>query len=79
MSDDILAYRMIKSANLSDQDERVVKATCKLDYVEVKDKLKSIYGDAGSSKSDFQCNIKTEEFLTLPMNARTVLKILQCL
>ena len=61
MSDDILAYRMIKSANLSDQDERVVKATCKLDYVEVKDKLKSIYGDAGSSKSDFQCNIKTEE------------------
>ena len=63
MSNDLLAYRMIKSANLSEQDERLVKATCKLDYAEVKDKLKSMFGDAVSSKSssDFLGNIKTED------------------
>ena len=62
MSEDLLAYRMIKSANLSEQDERLVKATCKLSYVEVKDKLKSMFGDAVSSKpSDFHVNVKTED------------------
>ena len=61
MSDDVLAYRMIKSASLSEQDERVVKATCKLAYGDVKDKLKSIFGEAGSSKSDLQTQIKTED------------------
>ena len=39
MSDDLLAYRMIKSANLSEQDEKMVKATCDLKYADVKDKL----------------------------------------
>ena len=38
-SDDFLAYRLIKSANLTDQDEKMVKATCDLKYEEVKDKL----------------------------------------
>ena len=62
MSDDLLAYRLIKSANLLEQDERVVKATCKLNYSEVKDKLKSMFGDAVSSKSsDFHVNVKAEE------------------
>ena len=46
MSDDLLEYKLIKSANLSGQDEKVVKATCKLTYEDVKAKLKSIYGDA---------------------------------
>ena len=62
MSDDLLAYRLIKSANLPEQDERVVKATCKLQYSEVKDKLKSMFGDAVSSKSsEFHVNVKTED------------------
>ena len=30
MSDDLLAYRLIKSANLSEQDEKMVKAMCTL-------------------------------------------------
>ena len=51
ISDDLLAYRMIKSANLSEQDEKVVKATTTLSYDAVKDKLKSIFGDVGTSKS----------------------------
>ena len=33
---------MIKSENLSEQNEKMVKATCKLTYQDVKSKLKSI-------------------------------------
>ena len=43
-SDDFLAYRLIKSANLSEQDEKMVKATCELRYDDVRSKLKSIFG-----------------------------------
>ena len=51
ISDDLLAYRLIKSANLDEQDERVVKATITtLAYDAVKDKLKTIFNDAGTSK-----------------------------
>ena len=63
MSDDLLAYKLIKSANLSGQDEKdekVVKATCKLTYEDVKAKLKSIYGDA-SYGSDLKCEVKLED------------------
>ena len=60
ISDDLLSYRMIKSANLSEQDEKMVKATCKLTYVDVKSKLKSIFGDAGCSLST-KSDIKKEE------------------
>lgn len=60
MSDDLLAYKLIKSANLSDQDEKVVKATCKLTYDDVKAKLKSIYGDA-SYGMEAKCDVKVEE------------------
>ena len=68
-SDDFLAYRLIKSANLSEQDEKMVKATCKLTYQEVKDKLKSIFGDAGSKsishkpvevKAEVKSEVKSE-------------------
>ena len=48
LSDDLLGYRLVKSANLSEQDEKMVKATCDLTYESVKSKLKGIYGDAGS-------------------------------
>ena len=42
-SNDFLAYRLIKSANLTEQDEKMVKATCDLAYEDVKGKLKSIF------------------------------------
>ena len=61
ISDDLLAYRMIKNANLSEQDEKVVKATTTLKYNDVKDKLKSIFGDVGTSTSGGLSDIKSED------------------
>ena len=61
VSDDLLGYRMIKSANLCDQDEKMIKATCVLTYDDVKSKLKSIFSDAGNSLSVKNENIKKEE------------------
>ena len=59
ISDDLLAYRLIKAANLSDSDERVVKATVQLNYTEVRDKLRSIFGESsGPSKT---IDIKKED------------------
>ena len=60
MSDDLLAYKLIKSANLSEQDEKVVKATCKLTYDDVKSKLRAIYGDS-SYGSGFKSDVKLED------------------
>ena len=36
--DDLLAYRVIRSANLLEHDEKMVKATCELTYQDVKSK-----------------------------------------
>ena len=63
ISDDLLGYRMIKSANLCDQDEKMIKATCTLTYDDVKSKLKSVFSDAGNSLSVKNENIKKEEVL----------------
>ena len=46
ISDYLLAYRMIKSTNLSEQDGK-----WDLIYQDVKSKLKCFYGDAGTSKN----------------------------
>ena len=63
ISDDLLAYRLIKAANLSDSDERVVKATVQLNYTEVRDKLRSIFGESsGPSKT---IDIKERRCLSL--------------
>ena len=44
LSDDLLAYRLLKAANLQERDEQLVKATVsKLTYREVKDQLKKIF------------------------------------
>lgn len=62
MSDDLLAYRMIKSANLSEQDEKVVKATTALAYEDIKTRLKTMFGDQTSTKSEFlPVKVKTED------------------
>ena len=58
MSDDLLAYRLIKSANLSEQDEKVVKATTTLEYEKVKSQLKSIFSD---TKTGTSSSFKTED------------------
>ena len=59
ISDDLLAYRLIKAANLSDSDERVVKATIQLNYTEVRDKLRSIFGESSGPSKTF--DIKKED------------------
>ena len=46
MSEDILAYRLLKSANLSEQHEQLAKATANdLKFDVMKDQLKKIFGD----------------------------------
>ena len=45
MSEDILAYRLLKSANLSEQNEQLAKATASdLKFDVMKDQLKKIFG-----------------------------------
>ena len=61
ISDDLLAYRLIKRANLSAQDEKMVKATCNLTYDDVKSKLKSIFGDTGCSQNPIMPVVKKED------------------
>ena len=51
MSDDILAYRLLKSANLSEQHEQLAKTTISdLKFDTMKDKLKKIFHDFPSYK-----------------------------
>ena len=46
MSEDILAYRLLKSANVSQHHEELARATViKLEYGEMKTQLKKIFGD----------------------------------
>ena len=53
MSADILAYRLLKSANLSDTHEQLAKATItSLTYDSMKTQLKKIFGDSSMGNSD---------------------------
>ena len=46
MSSDILAYRLLKSANLEDTPEQFIRATVKeLTYDDMQLQLKKIFGD----------------------------------
>ena len=64
MSDDLLAYRLLKSANLGENYTKTVKATTDLKYGEMKTKLKSVFSDSGlcadGSSSSFGTKVKTE-------------------
>ena len=56
MSDDLLAYRLLRNANLGDQYTKLVKATSKLEYEVMKQQLKNLFTEASSSStvSDFE-------------------------
>ena len=66
MSTDILAYRLLKSADLSEYHQQLAKATIsKLDYETMKSQLKKIFGDSVAcsiedSGSSFSNNVKVE-------------------
>ena len=64
MSDDILAYRLLTSANLPQQKEQPAKATISdLKFDAMKDKLKKIFGDLSCipPTSSTDGGIKTEQ------------------
>ena len=62
MSDDLLAYRLIKAANLSPQHEQLIKATIsELKFEVVKDQLNKTFSDSQNIPThDSQDNIKVE-------------------
>ena len=62
LSTDVLAYRLLKSANLSQQHEQLAKATIsKLEYDIMKTQLKKIFGDVnGANNLGSSCEVKTE-------------------
>ena len=63
MSSDILAYRLLKSANISEQHEQLARATIsELKYEGMKTQLKKIFGDSskGFSSDNDLCNVKVE-------------------
>ena len=51
ISDDLLAFKLLKAANLSPDHEKLAKATCDLRYSSMKDKLRKIFADTQSSNA----------------------------
>ena len=61
MSTDVLAYHLLKSANLLETYEQLARATIKeLKYDEMQLQLKKIFGDNDNSNSELQVQIKME-------------------
>ena len=62
MSEDILAYRLLNSWNLSEEQEQLLKATIdKYTFETMQEQLKRIYGDKKiSNETSFQSDIKAE-------------------
>ena len=62
MSDDIMAYRLLKSANISNEHQQLARATMgDLKYENIKSQLNKIFGDqaTASTSSDFQVKVET--------------------
>lgn len=61
MSEDILAYRLLKSANLSAREQQLTRATIQdLTYDSMKLQLMKIFGDHTSRDASQSCDIKVE-------------------
>ena len=60
LPDGVLAYRVLKSANLSEENEKLARATITtLTYKSMTEQLKKIFGDMSKSLSQ-QVNLKVE-------------------
>ena len=59
LADDVIAYKLIKSANLSDSQEQLLIATCKITYEELVTQMKKIFTDIQSSS--LEVRIKEEQ------------------
>ena len=61
MSSDILAYRLLNSANLPEQQKQLARATVgDLTYEQMKSQLKKIFGDSSATDSENSALIKIE-------------------
>ena len=59
MSKDLIAYRLLKAANLSETQQHIIRATVtEFTYDQVKEAIKKIFGN--KSSNDESLNIKTE-------------------
>ena len=75
--DDIIAFRLLKNANLSEQDHRLAKATVgSLEYEKVKEKLNSIFGE---TESETPCSsVKFEELnIAYTIHMTMMMKMMQ--
>ena len=51
LSDDLLAYKLLKAANLSPDHVKLAKATCELKHKSMKDQLHKIFTDTTTTTS----------------------------
>ena len=61
LSDDLLAYKLLKAANLSPDHEKLAKATCKLKYISMKDQLRKIFADMTTTSSPGATGLQADE------------------
>ena len=62
LPDGDLSYRVLKSANLSEENEKLARAITTLTYKSMTEQLKKIFGDMSNSLSK-QINLKVEPTL----------------
>ena len=67
ISDDLLAFRLLKSANLSPADEKLAKGTAKLEFDAMKDQLKKLFSENSSFPSS---NMERVEDIKFSENAQ---------
>ena len=48
ISDDLLAFRLLKAANLPSADEKLAKGTSELTYISMKDQLNKLFSESNS-------------------------------
>ena len=61
LSDDLLAYKLLKATNLSPDHEKLAKATCKLKYKSMKDQLHKIFADMTTTSSPGATGLQANE------------------
>ena len=69
LDDGVLAYFLLAAANLSDDHERLVRATSKLEFDGVKDKLQKVFGEFGDGALDGSDTLPVKEESCLYTNA----------
>ena len=61
LSNDLLAYKLLKAANLSPDHEKLARATCELTYKSMKDQLHKIFMDMTTTSSPRATGLQANE------------------